>query len=73
MKTYRVTTYGGSVYTVSLNDDGVVDVDGLMPPSAESLKEAVNRHMEKRGLPAVTALGLAAGSYSHVEEVEVSA
>lgn len=69
MKTYRVTTYGDSVYTVSLDDNGVVDVDGLLPATAEGLKASVSRHMERRGLPAVTALGLAVGSYSDVEEV----
>lgn len=70
IKTYEVSTYGGRPYTVSLDDDGIVDVDGLLPASANNLKEAVNRHMERRGLPPIAALGLAIGSYSHLTEVD---
>lgn len=69
MKTYRITTYGDATYTVSLNDDGIVDVDGLLPETANNLKASVERHMERRGFPAITALGLAVGRYSEVEEV----
>lgn len=67
MKTYRVSPYGGGSYTVSINDRGVVDVDGLSPETAESLKLSVKRHMDRRGLPATTALGLVVGSYATVE------
>lgn len=69
MKTYKVTTYGEATYTVSLNDDGVVDVNGLLPETADNLKASVERHMERRGLSAIVALGLAVGRYSEVEEV----
>lgn len=72
MKTYRVETYGESHYTVSLDDDGVVDVDGLLPESAENLKASVARHMERRNLKAITALGLAVGPYSQVTESDES-
>ena len=70
MKTYRVDTYGDGSYTVSLDDDGVVDIDGLLPASAEGLKASIVRHMERRRLPAVTALGLAVGPYSYVTELD---
>jgi hypothetical protein len=72
MKNYKVTTYGDELsdYTVSLDDNGVVDVDGLLPETAENLKMSVTRHMNKRGLPAVTALGQAIGPYSHLTEVD---
>lgn len=70
MKTYKVLTYGEASYTVSLDDDGVVDVDGLFPDTVESLKAAVSRHITKRGLSPVTALGLAVGPYSQVTEVD---
>lgn len=73
MKTYRITTYGESHYTVSLDDNGVVDVDGLLPQTAENLKASVVRHMERRNLPSITALGLSAGPYSLVEEVDPEA
>lgn len=73
MKTYKVTTYGDGSYTVSLDDTGVVDVDGLLSDTVEGLKASVARHMKRRRLSAVTALGLAAGPYSHVEEAEDSA
>jgi hypothetical protein len=69
VKNYKVTTYGEATYTVSLNDDGIVDVDGLLPETANNLKASVERHMERRNLPAITALGLAVGRYSEVEEV----
>lgn len=69
MKTYKVTTYGEATYTVSLDDDGVVDVDGLLPETADNLKASVERHMERRGLSAIVALGLAVGRYSEVSEV----
>lgn len=70
MKTYRVTTYGEKTYTVSLDDDGVVDVDGLLPDTTERLKAAVKRHMERRNLSPVTSLGLVIGAYSELTEVD---
>ena len=70
MRTYKVITYGDNVYTVSLDDNGVVDVDGLLPGTAENLKASVSRNMERRGLSPIVALGLAVGSYSTVTEVD---
>lgn len=71
MKTYRVNTYNDkTTYDVTIDDEGVVDVDGLLPNSAEALKESVARYVEQRGLMPVVALGLAIGSYSHLTEVE---
>lgn len=71
MKTYKVTTYNDkSSYTVSLDDDGVVDVDGLLPASAENLKFSVARRIERSGLSPLAALGQATGGYSHITEVQ---
>lgn len=69
MKTYKITTYGGGLtYTVSLDDDGgVVSANGLSGLALGSLKTSVARHMNKHGLPATVALGLAVGPYSSVE------
>ena len=72
MKTYKITTYGGGVYTVSLDDSGVVDVNGLLPDDANNLKWSVSRNMDRRGLSPIVALGLVAGSYSTLSEVDLS-
>lgn len=73
MKTFRVVTYNqDATYTVSLNESGVVDVDGLPADSAENLKASVARYIKKRGLMPVMALDLAVGSYSHLEDVDDS-
>jgi hypothetical protein len=74
MKTYKVSTYNDAgAYTVSLNDDGIVDVDGLTPQASENLKFSVDRFMTKHNLPAITALGKAAGPYSFVTEIDAVA
>lgn len=73
MKTFRVVTYNqDATYTVSLDDNGVVDVDGLPADSAENLKASVARYIEKRGIMPILALDLAVGSYSHLEDVDDS-
>jgi hypothetical protein len=70
VKTYRVTTYKDkATYTVSLDDSGVVDVDGLFPETAEALKTTVSGNIERRSLSPITALQVAIGSYSFLEEV----
>ncbi len=74
MKTYEITTYDETAtYTVTLNEVGVVDVEGLLPETAENLKATVARHMTRRRLRSITALGLAVGPYSHVKEVDPGA
>ena len=72
MKTYKVTAYRGGAYTVSLDDSGVVDVNGLLPDAANNLKWSVRRNMDRRGLSPIVALGLVAGSYSTVSEVDIA-
>lgn len=72
MKTYQVKGYDDrDLYTVSIDDNGVVDVDGLMPQGTELLKYDVERHIG-RGLTATVALQKAIGAYSHLEEIDTS-
>jgi len=71
MKNYLVTGPGGGTYTVTLDDSGVVRVDGLFPSSAELLKHGVNRFMTRNKISSLRALSLVAGSYSWVTEVSI--
>lgn len=69
MRTYKVTTYDDkTTYRVSIDDDGVVDVDGLLPKGAETLKFAVERHIKVHKLSPVVALQKAVGAYSYLTE-----
>lgn len=69
MKTYLVTTYNNtSEYVVSIDDDGVVDTDGLLPDGQAVLRFSVARHIN-RGLSSVQALQQAIGAYSYLTEV----
>lgn len=70
-KTYQVTTYDGkTTYQVTIDEDGVVDTDGLLPRGAENLRFQVERHISVHDLTAVQALQRAIGAYSHLTEVE---
>lgn len=71
MTTYTVTTYQDkATYKVTLDETGVVAVDGLTADTAETLKSSVARYMHRNGLPATTALGLAIGPYSFATEAD---
>lgn len=72
MKTYVVTTYGNGSYTVDLDENGVVKVDGLLYANADGLRLSVRRHMEKRGLSPIMALRMSVGPYSSISEAENS-
>lgn len=68
--TYEVATYDGRTsYMVTIDDDGVIKVDGLTPSGAEVLEFGVLRHIG-RGLPAVQALQKAVGAYSYLTEIK---
>lgn len=70
MKTYKVTSHNETGYTVTLDDHGVVDVDGLLPPTAEMLKSAVEHYMDTYDLPLLKAFGKAIGPYATAQEVD---
>jgi hypothetical protein len=70
-KVYRVTTYQDKeTFTVTVNEGGVVAVDGLSPALAASLVASVKRFIDRYGLAPVTALGKAVGPYSFVTDVD---
>jgi hypothetical protein len=69
MKRYRVTSNKSS-YSVTLDAGGVVDVDGLLPASVETLKFSVERYMKKHKLPLLRAFGKAIGPYATAQEVD---
>ncbi len=70
-KTYVITTYQDKeTYTVTLNEKGVVDVDGLPSDLAASLAFTVKRFMGRYEMAPITALGKAVGPYSVVTEVD---
>lgn len=70
MKRYRVTSNNKSSYSVTLDASGVVDVDGLLPSSVETLKFAVDRYMKRYKLPLLRAFGKAIGPYATAQEVD---
>jgi hypothetical protein len=70
MKRYKVTSNSKSFYSVTLDDHGVVDVDGLLPATAETLKSAVERYMKRYNLPLLRAFGKAIGPYATAQEVD---
>ena len=70
-KVYQVTTYQDKeTFTVTLNESGVVDVDGLSSELAASLVASVKRFVDRYGLPPITALGKAVGPYSLVTDAD---
>lgn len=74
MKTYKIHSHADKVtYSVSLDETGVVETDGLSDNLSDLLKHSVERHMTKRGLSAIMALGLAVGPYSTVTEADEAA
>lgn len=71
MATYKVSTYNDkTTFTVVLDESGVIGSDDLPADMLENLKMTVERRMSRNGLPAPTALALAVGSYSYVEETD---
>lgn len=70
MKTYKVTSNNEAGYTVTLDDHGVADVDGLLPASAEMLKMTVQHYMKTYNLPLLKAFGKAIGPYATAQEVD---
>lgn len=71
MTTYTVNTYNDkATYKVVLDDNGVVEVDGLVGSSVESLKTAVKKHIVRNGLSPVNALAKSIGPYSFLSEGE---
>lgn len=70
MKTYKVTPFNDQVsYTVTLDGEGVVSVEGIDEEALATLQAGVNRHIERRALNPVAALTQAVGSYATVEDV----
>lgn len=70
MKSFKVTSHNQASYTVTLDDHGVADVDGLLPSSAEMLKLSVGHYMETYNLPLLKAFGRAIGPYATAHEVD---
>jgi len=70
MKTYRVTSNNKAGYLVTLDDHGVVDVDGLLPSSAEMLKMSVAHYMKTYNLSLLQAFGKAIGPYATAQEID---
>lgn len=70
MKTYKVTSHNETGYTVTLDDHGVVDVDGLLPSTSEMLKLSVEHYMKTYNLPLLTAFGKAIGPYATAQEID---
>lgn len=69
-RTFEVTgPAGGPSYRVTLDETGVVDVDGLLPESVERMKRSVEQTMQRHRLPVLRAFGHVAGSYSTIVEV----
>lgn len=71
MRTYKITTFNGeSTYDVTIDETGVVSVNGLPSTTAGDLKSSVSRHMKRHGLPPATALGVSVGSYATIVEAD---
>jgi hypothetical protein len=70
MKTYKVTSNNDSSYSVTLDDHGVVDVDGLLPSTAEMLKMTVDHYIKTYNLPLLRAFGKAIGPYATAHEID---
>lgn len=70
MKTYRITSNNSASYTVTLDDSGVVDVDGISPSLGEILKLSVENYMKSYDLPLLRALGKAIGPYATAVEID---
>jgi hypothetical protein len=66
MNTYLVSTYGDeATYTVTLDESGVSNVEGLPTDAVALLQYSVKRHITN-GLSPITALSKSVGPYSTV-------
>lgn len=70
MKSFRISSTGKASYTVTLDDHGIADVDGLLPATAEMLKMTVRHYMDTYKMPLLLALGKAIGPYATAEEID---
>lgn len=69
MKTYQVSTYGDkAVYTVTVDETGVVSATELSEEAVEELKSAVARLVKRYKISPVAALDRVVGSYSSLTE-----
>lgn len=59
-----------ATYVITLDSDGVVSVDGLLPSGEESLKLSVERGIKYHKLPLLKALGRAIGPYATATELD---